>query len=733
MKKLICLLIAVSVLAILAVQPALAADYNYGEALQKAILFYEFQRAGDLPEDELRNNWRGDSVLNDGSDVGLDLSKGWFDAGDHVKFNLPMAYTVTMLSWAAYEYPEALEDSGQMEYLKREVKWATDYLINCHPEPNVFYYQVGDGTADHAWWGPAEAVEAEMQNANSPMQERPSFKVTTSSPGSTVVGEAAAAMASASILFKDSDPAYSEELLSHAKDLFEFADATRSDEGYTAAANFYDSWSGFYDELSWAATWLYLATGESEYIDKAESYVDNWETEERQDVLKYKWGHCWDQKAFGTQLLLARITEKDLYIESMERHLDWWSTGYDGDRITYTPGGLAWLDTWGALRYATTTAFLASVYADWEGGTFNKKEVYRDFAKSQVDFALGSSGRSYVVGFGENPPKRPHHRTAHGSWADLQEIPDYHRNTLYGALVGGPDAGGDYEDDIGNYYTNEVACDYNAGFVGALTSIYDDYGGNPIPDFKAIEEKTEEEYFVEAAASTSGTNSTTLETFLNNKSAWPAKAADKLSFRYFMDFSEVIEAGYSPEDINIGTNYNQADAEVSGPHLWDEENNYYYIEADFTGEYIYPGGLSEYRKELQIIIEAPNNSDFWDNSNDPSFQDIESASDPIMTEHIAVYDDGELIYGIEPGEGDDDTGDNGDDDGSDDGDDDDQDEVLKGDLNSDGYIDSIDITLIRRYLSGSTENIDTDAADMNNDTAIDSLDYALLRRKLLGR
>ncbi|MFW6022388.1 MAG: dockerin type I domain-containing protein, partial [Halanaerobiaceae bacterium] len=90
-------------------------------------------------------------------------------------------------------------------------------------------------------------------------------------------------------------------------------------------------------------------------------------------------------------------------------------------------------------------------------------------------------------------------------------------------------------------------------------------------------------------------------------------------------------------------------------------------------------------------------------------------------------------YGIEPGEGDDDTGDNGDDDGSDDGDDDDQDEVLKGDLNSDGYIDSIDITLIRRYLSGSTENIDTDAADMNNDTAIDSLDYALLRRKLLGR
>ena len=36
------------------------------------------------------------------------------------------------------------------------------------------------------------------------------------------------------------------------------------------------------------------------------------------------------------------------------------------------PKGLAWLDTWGALRYATTTAFLACVYADWEGSDEQK-------------------------------------------------------------------------------------------------------------------------------------------------------------------------------------------------------------------------------------------------------------------------------------------------------------------------------------------------------------------------
>ena len=39
---------------------------------------------------------------------------------------------------------------------------------------------------------------------------------------------------------------------------------------------------------------------------------------------------------------------------------------------------------------------------------------------------------------------------------------------LNGALVGGPGRNDDYEDRRGDYVKNEVACDYNAGFQGAL-------------------------------------------------------------------------------------------------------------------------------------------------------------------------------------------------------------------------------------------------------------------------
>lgn len=52
--------------------------YDYGDVLGKSILFYEAQRSGKLPSDN-RIPWRSSSTLTDGSDVGKDLTGGWFD------------------------------------------------------------------------------------------------------------------------------------------------------------------------------------------------------------------------------------------------------------------------------------------------------------------------------------------------------------------------------------------------------------------------------------------------------------------------------------------------------------------------------------------------------------------------------------------------------------------------------------------------------------------------------
>ena len=81
----------------------------------------------------------------------------------------------------------------------------------------TYSFQVGDGNADHGWWGRPEDMT----------MSRPSFKVTSSQPGSDLAGETAASFAAASILFKDDDAEYSATLLDHATRLYDFADKYR--------------------------------------------------------------------------------------------------------------------------------------------------------------------------------------------------------------------------------------------------------------------------------------------------------------------------------------------------------------------------------------------------------------------------------------------------------------------------------------------------------------------------
>ena len=102
---------------------------------------------------------------------------------------------------------------------------------------------------------------------------------------------------------------------------------------------------------------------------------------------------------------------------------------------------------------------------------------YREFAKKQIHYMLGDGGRSFVVGFGHNPPQRPHHSSsscpsapAPCDWSNFRD-PSPNAHVLKGALVGGPDQNDNYTDDRTNYVTNEVATDYNAGFQSAVAGL----------------------------------------------------------------------------------------------------------------------------------------------------------------------------------------------------------------------------------------------------------------------
>ncbi|MEO0540806.1 MAG: glycoside hydrolase family 9 protein [Cyanobacteria bacterium P01_A01_bin.105] len=442
--------------------PDFAPDFAYGKALQTSFLFYEAQRSGKLPVDN-RIAWRGDSALKDGADVGLDLTGGYYDAGDHVKFGLPMAASITMLSWGVVEYYDAYQASGQLDEALAAIAWGTDYFLKAHvtdgQATQAFYGQVGDGKLDHDYWGSPEAMT----------MARPAYQIDRDNPGSDLAAETAAALASAAIAFRQTAPAYADTLLDHAKQLYTFANTYqgRYSDSIPAAQTYYPS-SGYHDELSWGAAWLYRATGKSQYLTQAEQHYEG---------LGNSWTQSWNNKSYGAAILLAQATQKRRYRNDVEGWLNHWANG----AIKITAGGLAWLDEWGALRYSANTAFLAGVYSD----TVNAAQGQFDqFARQQVDYILGDNPaqRSYIVGFGDNFPKSPHHRGASGT-SDVHD-PATNRHILYGALVGGPGSPQDsaYVDERTSYTTNEVALDYNAGLTGALVRLYGQLGGEPLSD-----------------------------------------------------------------------------------------------------------------------------------------------------------------------------------------------------------------------------------------------------------
>ncbi|KAK4844920.1 hypothetical protein QYF36_026059 [Acer negundo] len=439
--------------------PLVLAGHDYGQALTKSILFFEAQRSGYLPHNQ-RVNWRSNSGLNDGKASGVDLVGGYYDAGDNVKFGLPMAFTVTMMSWSIIEYGKQMASSGELSNAMEAIKWGTDYFIKAHPEPNVLYGEVGDGNTDHYCWQRPEDMTT----------DRRAYKIDPSNPGSDLAGETAAAMAAASMVFRHSNPAYSSELLRHAYQLFDFADKYRGkyDSSITVAQKYYRSVSGYNDELLWAAAWLYQASGNHYYLDYLGRNGDSmggtgWAMTE----------FGWDVKYAGVQTLVAKFLmqgkagQHASVFEKYQQKAEYFMCsciGKGGRNVQKTPGGLVFRQRWNNMQFVTSASFLATVYSDYlassgknlkcSSGNVVPAELL-SFAKSQVDYILGDNPRatSYMVGYASDP------------------------NLLTGAIVGGPDAYDNFADERDNYEQTEPATYNNAPLLGILARLHGGHGG----------------------------------------------------------------------------------------------------------------------------------------------------------------------------------------------------------------------------------------------------------------
>ncbi|EEE70095.1 hypothetical protein OsJ_30098 [Oryza sativa Japonica Group] len=475
---------------------AAAAGHDYGDALAKSILFFEGQRSGRLPAAGQRAAWRGDSAVSDGGAAGVRPGGRVLRRRRQRQVRLPDGVH-RHESWRGASSSSATPCRPRSAPRRPTPSaGATDYLLKTISNPGVIFIQVGDPTKDHGCWERPEDMDT----------ARTVYNISAARPGSDVAGETAAALAAASMVFRDDDPAYAARLLAGARSAFEFADEHKgaySDDPELRAGGcpFYCDFDGYQDELLWGAAWLRRASKEGTYLDYIQN---NGKTLGAEDSTN-EFG--WDNKHAGINVLVSKefIDGEVLSLQSYKEFADGFICTLipesSSPHITYTPGGMIYKPGGSNMQHVTSISFLLLTYAKYlsnSSRTVNCGNVsvgpatLQQLARKQADYILGDNPMkmSYMVGYGDRYPQRIHHRgsslpsiKSHPQRIACNDGTPYYNssspnpNPLIGAVVGGPGEDDVYEDDRADFRKSEPTTYINAPLVGVLAYLV----GNPDP------------------------------------------------------------------------------------------------------------------------------------------------------------------------------------------------------------------------------------------------------------
>jgi endoglucanase len=700
--------------------------YSLPLALQESLYFYDAQKSGPSRTDNDQPlSWRGDDAPSDScvplqpmvNNVGtnlsasfitanasvldpdntgcLNLSGGFHDAGDTVKFGLPQTYAASVLGWGMYEFPQAFTATSTWNHSMDEMMWFSNYFLrstflNSSGQVVAFAYQVGSGSVDHSYWGPSELE-------SSTTYPRPAWLATTSTPAADMTASAAAALAVMAILTASSNAAYSAQCLKYAEALYTFSLAN---PGIGYSGGFYNS-SGYVDKEAWAAVWLYLATNQWSYINAIVSTNSSGDytgfigdiVQNTTDSWQNTWVMNWDTRWGGVFSLLDPIVQGNAnvpaVVQAFVHYADTWQLQYwshvahpDGDTnfITDTPGGLGYLTNWGSLRYNTAAQLEALTYRKNFPSDPNSV-LYTNWAMGQMNYIMGDNPAnwSYIVGFGSTTPyvgaevggsataaSHPHQGDAQGSLTNNQSVPLTDNHILWGALVGGPSSTDVPDDVTTDFVLNEVAVDYNAAFVGALAGLYQYYGQSqkvtsftpPSLNQGDCTEYTQTcttPYYTTATLNQNSDQSTQITLNINNMADEPPHLQTGMSVRVYFDISTLYAAGQTIGDVSTPVYYDAADqidgnpTAISAPVQWGGTSScVYYVTINWGSDGI---GLPPSRAFEFAFVDSlgPNYEYYWNSATSPFMTGLSagtyaSTPDP----YIPVYINGTLTYGQTP-------------------------------------------------------------------------------------
>jgi endoglucanase len=417
-----------------------------------------------------------------GCDYKLDVSGGWYDAGDHGKYVVNGGIsTWTMLN--QYERGkylgsrESMDDfaDGKMNIPEKknrvpdildEARWEMEFMLRMQvpdgqPKAGMVHHKIHD----KEW----TALGTRPDEDKIPRFLWP--------PSTAATLNLAATAAQCARVWQKIDKAFSARCLAAAEKAWKAAEANPALFAGTSAVGGgpYDD-KNVSDEFYWAAAELFITTKKDPYkafMQKSPHYKKVMEATAGDELpTPMTWGDVASLGTISLAVVPNALPAADVADckAAIKKAADYYAdiAGREGYRVPFKPGKSGY--PWGSSSFVLNNALAMALAYDFSG-----EAKYLDGVAEAMNYLLGRNplDKSYVTGYGARPLQHPHHRF----WAH-QANPKY-PPPAPGAVSGGPNSGLQdpyvqaaglagcapekcYADNIEAWSANEIAINWNA-------------------------------------------------------------------------------------------------------------------------------------------------------------------------------------------------------------------------------------------------------------------------------
>lgn len=361
-----------------------------------------------------------------------EVTGGWHDAGDYGRYTTAAATALAHMLYAQQLFPESFSENLNIPESTEEMP---DILSECLYELRwLLKMQMEDGSVCHKL--------TSMRHANFVMPDEDGRQMILFPASTMAVADFAAIMALAARVYSRWEPVFATEaeaaavrawnwLMQHPEFI-----GFQNPEGCNTGG--YEDTCDL-DERLWAATELYVTTGDAVYLTKLEELVKT-----NENLTDMGWvdvsGLAGLSCLFGakqTQNAFEQNDEKNSEKQRFQVYQQKFRQAFlaEADKICGIAEASRYFVAltkeeygWGSNMVVLNRAMILTVASLLTGDG-----RYRTTAQEQMDYILGenATGYSYVTGFGEKSCQNPHNRVT---------VSDGIEETIPGFVVGGPNS-----------------------------------------------------------------------------------------------------------------------------------------------------------------------------------------------------------------------------------------------------------------------------------------------------